>query len=406
MSDCGCDNTSSGEDNYLMVKSNKGYANNCGDPSTATSPAAICPVKDPTYDTINSSFVLPEFNGNIDVNVCNVGAYLIGQYIEFVSYGVVMLIVATSETNKTLSLKNACSNGSEIDSNPEAGLGITKGSAFNVVGSPPCGDSASSEAVLAALADAEEICIPALIEGSENASFQLIGRIESDPSNLDQDKCIKRIPGVTFSQAENDKGLAVSGTSNIAEDQEFNFNFLGAHKSNGKFRAFLSPAFVEDAVTNRQYTYGMSKTGTDAVGPVWYESMFNPFHLFEEKNTATNHATYTALASGGEMSKDYSIGISSISSVLKGPIDHYFLELHITVGMSANTGSGRRYLEVLLNDINVGYISGGSSGVAEINSWRFPVRLLKTDTQFNFKLKATGGGISYYYKVLGLSIKI
>lgn len=400
MSGCGCDNSSSGEDNYLLVKTNKSLANGCGDPSATVSPVSSCLIQEPTFDVINSSFVLPVHGGAIDVSVCNVSAYSEGQYLEFINEGIVMLVAGINPTNRTITLRNTCANGNEIDSNVEAGAAVSSGAPFNVVGSPPCGESQDSAAIFGAIADAEEICIPEMLEGSSTAEFQAVGRIEQDEDNLDQGKCLKRIPGVFF----NPEGPTFRGTDQLPSDQIFAYDFLAINRANGEVRAVPSPA-VGTTGNQKAFLYTFSKTGTSPVGPAYVESMLNPFHLFEEKNTATDHNTYTALADAGTFSKDFPISVAAITDVLKSSIDHYYLELLVDVGLFATSGTNRRYLEVLINDISYGYVMGTSGGVMAMGHFRIPVRILKTDTKFTFKLKATNNGVRYYYKITCVSVK-
>lgn len=400
--DCGCDKSSAAPREYLMVEASASSANACANPSAEQTLASSCPKQEPVFDIILSGFILPEQGGNINVSVCNVLIYTEGMYIGFPSYGITMLVESIDITNRSLSLKNACRNGNSLG-NPAIGTGVTKNSFFIPVPQPLCISSSEGNAsITAALSTMTELCVPALTSGGSSAVYSMVGRIESDPNDTAQGKCIRQVSGFGFQD-----GAPVTPSIQLIPDADnFLYRDVAERKTSGAYRYRATPGEWTGTIANGKYVMAGSKTAYKSVGPVL---LYSPFlKLFEEKNTALNQDTYTALANNAVMTKDFSVAIPEITGILNKDLqDYFYLHVHVIVGMFGTSAGNLRYLQVELNNQVIGYCSGTGAGINNFLNIVYPVKILNVTGNFNFKITAKGGnGIKYYYKVTGVGVSI
>lgn len=406
MGNCDPCSQGSGEssDKYLMVRATGVDASPCGVPSSASSSVSGCPKQEPTYDSITSSFVVPEVGSSITISVCNVGVYVTGMFVHFPGYSLTMQIIAISTENKQITLRNACADGvNPVADNPEAGQGVTYGSAFIPAPAPRCSSAESNQADLDnLLSPATELCVPQLDQTSLTAEVQLTGRTEADPANSAFKKCIRRVQGLFFKSGS----IRQPNIESVAQADYDAYKPAGIEASTKQMRLLPRIMDFTGLKPNSKYILCGTTGTTKPVGPAF---VFSPItKAFAEVGTITDHPSYTNLASGADFSQNYSVNITEITDDLlnKNLQNFYYLELKLIVGMQAASGADHRFLTVKLNDETIGVLAGTAGGIHTYQTFRHKVKVLQADTTFNFKLTADGNGIAYYFKLDAVGVYI
>jgi hypothetical protein len=200
MSDCKkcnpCREGKSPSDEYLLVKASASTASTC-EPTDAGSNAS-CSKQEDTFDEILNGFIMPISEAVANVNVCNSSVYSVGQWIQFLNPAATFQIVGINDNN--LSIVNRCDNGQPIGDNPVAGATqFQPRSRFSVVGRPRCSAlSEDEEDVQNIISGLTQLCMPSLAESNQDSDIHPVGRVETDPQDVNFGKCIKRIYGMFF----------------------------------------------------------------------------------------------------------------------------------------------------------------------------------------------------------------
>ncbi len=402
---CGSGESPSADAEHLLVAVTASSANSCGDPSAAVTGTDSCAKQEPEFDILLSDFVVPVHGSTITINVCNNNVYTLNQYLEFIGYGLQLRIQEKSSDGKSMLLVNSCVNNNEIG-NPDAGLAVTKNTTFHAVVSPRCANA--NDELLEVLNTVEEICTDSLEEGGANATYAVVGRVETDPDDDSAGKCIKRIAGFLFKLGS----VFLPNITTVDEADHQNYRRVGI-KSDGqtaKIRAIRDFLFGgAGLITGYKYIFAGSSTVTEKpVGPAYIASFFPTPKLFEEQGTVTDYTTYTAIATGVTFSKDFSLAIPEITDNLKNKDlqNHYYLMVHLIVASQGNSGGGTRSLTIKLNDETVAVLIGNNGPLANSDSLVIPIKILNSASNFNLKIVADGNLQKYYYKIRGLGAYI
>lgn len=379
---------------YLIVKATASEADPCGNPQESVSSTSACAKQEPEYDIALTGFVLPTVNNITSIDVCNNKIYSINQYIQFINQGVTMLIAGIGTNGRTITMRNACSNGATIE-NPDAGLAIQANAPFITVGSPPClTDDQENQAFQAAIASATQLCTTSMIEAPEEDTVQIVGRREAS-SEVGFTKCIRRAFGFLFRQGS----MLLPNIRQIDESDAPDYNNLVIDRSSGqtrKGRQIRDYAFGSGGLkAGFKYIFAGNQSTTKPVGPAF---VFSPFiKVFEERGTFDNPDTYISINS--EYSKDYSVNIPEITGLINKDLqDHYYLLIHIIGAGRANSGTSRKYLQFKINDDFVMGVQGPASGFGSSASITIPVKILNSATNFNLKITPSGNSF-FYYKI-------
>lgn len=404
---CGGNSDPSESSDYLIVKATASAANSCGDPAATPNEITNCPIQEPTYDISRSSFVLPVEDQSISMKVCNAAPYTVGQYIQFVASGIIMLVSGVDTISNLLTLTNGCDNGASIPTNQNAGYIINNNSPFVIAGRPPClTEEETDEEFQKQLEQATKLCMPNMAVESESARMQITGRTESDPDNLDFEKCIKRVPNLYYENG----GHVTPSIERDVESSHNEYRRLGIHNSTGqqvKLRSIVDYNFGGSGLTSgfKYLLVGNESTFEVPVGPAYITSLFAK--LIEEKGVVSDYNTYTSIGTGDTYSKDFAVGFTEVNNLKnKNLQNHWYLNVHLIVSVQGATGGSPRQLQIKLNDQLVGVITAGTSGFVDAQVITIPVKILTADTTFNLKLVANGGGMKYYYRIAAIGAEI
>lgn len=399
MSNCGCNNSNSGDDGeYLMIKASAKSASTCGG-STAVSDTNSCAKQEPEFDYALNGFIIPLAGNQASIGVCNGSVYSVGQWIQFISP--LSFFKITSNVGNVLTLVNQCPDGNVVAENPLAGQAIAQGSAFYVVPHPPCKSLEQRvEEVNSALAEAEQICVPALAESSETAWVQPVGRIEADPGDTSFRKCIRRIRGIIFKAG---KPFLTLLKDNI------NFDTIGGYK-----RVGIDPVTKEvvqlpdygDAdglESDEQYGVAVRTSGDKVVGPV---AFFSPVDLLVVENgVPLNTASWTSFTTS--LTVNNSLNIAGITGVRKYK-DHYHALVHISMTMDESLpGAGGTVYKVELNSeliaYHTQYAPSTGNGRRRWLNMVIPIKVMVNTNNLELVVTHTdggvGGSVKVYYRI-------
>jgi hypothetical protein len=247
-------------DEYLLVKASSSTASST-EPQQQGSEAA-CRKQEEMYDEILSGFILPLSTSNTNINVCNSSIYSIGQWIQFLNPSVTMQIVGIN--GNVLTVVNRCENGQDIEANPISGTVIAERTRFSIVGRPRCSAlSERAEELQFALSDLEEICTPSMVESNPDSDIHPVGRVETNPNDVNFGRCLRKIYGFFFK-----KGTPVFPhikKSLIASNNSF--NKLGISKISKE--VWELPNYSEDpkVVSGKNYVIVNDSIGEKIIGP-------------------------------------------------------------------------------------------------------------------------------------------
>lgn len=369
---CGGDSPNKTEKKMLLVEATGESPSTCGLPGLGESQTSGCANQDPTFDSINSEFVVPSVGSAVTIQVCNPSVYSVGQWIQFFGYTLTMQIIAITGSN--IQIRNGCPGGIEIDSNPNAGLLIPRLTRFNVVDQPDCMSEADKlEQILDALSQADEICTPNLLEGTPTAEVQPVAVTINDPNNTGFGRCIRRIFGF----------LMKAGTPIFSQLQTVawadlpNYRRLGHGNSNNEVRKLPNPGENPNLTAGMQYMSAYKAGGAEyPVGPVYG---FRPLsiELLNNPSNPLGTSGATAPANATVYNNTFNLGIQpDITSVLRNQ-DHYWVLCHVEIGLTGSMASTKVMSAKVNGELacTTHGFNDSSTNVNSRNSATIPVRV-------------------------------
>lgn len=383
---CGCGGDSP-NDEYLMVKATGKNPSTCGlpDSSGATTGTVSCPKQEPEFDNTLSDFVVPATGASVSIQVCNPSVYSVDQWIQFPN-GLTMQVI--SITGNNLQIRNSCPNGSPIIDNPTAGLVISRNTRFFTVGKPPCQtEEQRLDEILEALSGASEICVPDLVESSNQAHVQPVGRVEADPSDTSFKKCLRRIYGILFKAGT----PILSAIQKVSEANIGNYRKLGIDKANRE--VWEIPDFSEftGLTSGQQYQTAFKPNGTEyIIGP---DYGFKPVNitLLEIPTNPLSGTFATSPASATILNQTFNLSSQTDISSIKRNQDHYYVLAHLEVGYTQAI-QGVKILAARLN----GSLVCTSVDLYGRNTLTIPIRVENSNNELTLLIEQSVASVSNY----------
>lgn len=374
---CGCNKTNGLPANpeYLMIQTTASEASSC-DPSAVVSGVENCAKQEPMYDISLGSFLVPESNSTIGIQVCNPAIYRSGMWLQFIAYGARLQI--NSIIDNILTLVNRCPDGLGIDANAP-GMVIAKNAEFVVVDAPDCKTEAEKTNFLnSAFLTVKQICVPQLLTSLSTATIRPVGRVESDEADTAAGKCIKAIYGILFK-----KGTPIlTALKVVSADEAATHRSLVKNKTTNEVVEINNHSESTIVDAGKQYFISITKTEEKVIGPAY---AFRPFDKFlKENTTALNPATWPIINTSYE--EEFLMNsISEISELKRNGLDHIYVNVRLEIG---SYGDSRNTLEAKLNDIKA-CRAGSLSNKHSFNSVTFPVKVNVSDWKLTFKLDSS-----------------
>lgn len=394
MSDCGCNKTS-GEPSvetpdYMLVRATGKNASKCGDAASLAEAAADglsstvgCTKTDPTYDLLMADFAFPS-DGTAVALVCNGAIYSVGQWIEFVNAGAKVQI--TSINDKQLTVRAICNNGAVIDSNPTAGTIIKKNDSIVAIDAPEClTDAQKLERITSALESAEQLCLPALVEGSgNNAKYQMVGWLAENPDDSGFKKCLKRM--VSFFFKAGHPYLENLDLVDLASSSSY--RPLVIHKTTHKIVEQKNLSEETALEAGKKYVYGVI-SGSQALVEGYVFAPIDGVELFNHGGDFDDPDNWTAIPSGTPLETSVNLNVSSVNAIsILG--DYFYAVLRINLGCW-NPSAFPISAALRLDNVLIGYIHGfynvkGSSTITIIK------KVSKSSKSLPLKITTDGTG--------------
>lgn len=385
--ECGCSKTVKPKD-YLMVEATASEASTC-EPTVGGASTQNCPNQDPTYDYILSSFLVPIAESYTTIEVCNPNIYSVGEWLQFVVQGVTLKIV--SKTGNFLTLANQCDDGSEVEENPDPGLAIPQNSVFIVVGQPPCIPiEDQKQKILDALATAEEICVPDLIESTETAEIQPIGRVNLDAGDIGFGKCLQRIFGIVFKSGT----PFLTAVIDVLEANIMQTQRLVIHSTTGEVRPAPNYGDYLGVDAGKQYALSVKKGAETPVGPCYFPCFY--YNLLEERGGDVVSAWPNLIS--GAYTKDYSMDLAALNAFKKNQ-DHFYVMCRVTFGYVFG-GGAYAVAKLLLNGLEVSRLVtyNDDDDHAPINIVSVPIKVMNSDKKITLSVTGPSSNAKIYYK--------
>jgi len=388
-SNCGCGKGgTSGDGDYLMVKATASEASSCGVAGVAGGTEA-CEKQEPMYDSSLSDFLLPDTTGSTSMEVCNASIYTVSMWLQF------LLPVATLQivniTGNVLSLANKCPNGEPIDDNPIIGTVISRGTQFVVGTEPQCfTDAEDAERINSALEDLTQLCMPNLAISSSTAQIRPIGKLESDPSDLSMQKCIKAIYGIIFKA-----GTPILTALGLKESLDLNYRRLAKHKTTNEVVHLKN--YSENVGSPESHALLINKNTERAV-PTYF------IHLsrFEvaSKPSPLDPTDWDTIDAGG-FEATYDVSGNGISGLFSDR-DHIYVMARLDLGLY-DLDDGNRTIKANLNGYPIGRVAinnGPSDNSLAVNTISVPIKVMKSNYDLVLKLENFGGTNNYYFRLV------
>ncbi len=389
---CGCGQTPPPGSEYLLVQATASEAEVCADP-TQNSTASDCPKKDQTYDTCLSDFLIPSEINSATMLVCNGKLYTVGQWIQFVNPVVKLKITGIS--NNVLTVVNRCDNGDIVPENPAIGQVISNGNRFVPVG-PAFGD----DDIANLDGNATELCTPNLSESTSSSIVQPVGRVESNPNNMNAGKCLRRIYGFLF-----DKGVPIFNklgvTISHAESVENHYPLV-INKTTHKIQRRKNYSESVQVNAGNRYLLSIASTGERIVGPTYVPKFFH--EIVAESSTNYNPTTWDNFSGVKTVEFDLGAFADVMAVVNNTELDHYIAMLRIEIS-AFKVGSIPEYV---LAEFENGFgnqrkackvfAAQETDYLNQFNSVSVPFKIKKSDNKLILRLR-TDGSAKFYYRI-------
>lgn len=397
--DCGCKrskSSSSGEDNYLMVKATSLTSNQCGNPSDPSSNTADCAKQEPEFDSIQSSFLVPAFNNTTNIRVCNANVYSIGQWLMFINPHVVLRI--TNINGNDISLINACPNNVQIAENPNAGTTVNEGTRFYSVNRPPClTDQDLANQTFIAIQNAERIRMDGLIVSTSTATIQPVGVVQSDPGDAGWTKSLYRIFGISF---QGGTPLLTSLKNPVDEANQSSHYRLGINKTSKEVVPLANYSDSTGVSANGQHAVSVKSGGEKVVGPVYFPVIFqNPITLRNDTDEINITPNYN---------QSFTLSDPQITNTVRNQ-DHYYAWVRASLYF-VGQGSNRIPINFFLNGFKAfthkGYYNTSPDlTIDPFTTVYVPIRVESNNTIIlNLSNPAAASGVRIGVQVIGLYI--
>lgn len=387
---CGCGPSSNSDPTYLMVEATASEAAVCDPNSIGNS--SSCENQERTYDESISDFVVPLSTNTTSMQVCNPSVYAVGQWLYFNSSKAYFQI--NNITGQILTLVNRCPNDDAIDGNPAPGTPIPSKSKFVVSASPPCfAIEAETDRVKRALASMTQICVPDLIETTNNQNIQVVGRVSSDSSNPSQGKCIRRIADFFFKLGR--PFMSGLRTINVNSSQYDGYRRLARHTATNEIVELINFSNMPDAAGVKQKAYSVTSSNEKLVGPAYFGSLFR--HTLEKNTNDEDPDNWPVIDT--TIHKEYDLStISAIENIVKNQ-DHYYAMVRLEIS-ARHTGDDYRTLVASLGGDYAGKAIARTGGLVAYNSISMPVKVLYADHKLELDLEADGAMKCYFRIVI------